>query len=93
MDHQGGVCAICGRKPRDAEVFTTDHDHASGRVRGICCRFCNHRQVGRHRDPDRLRRIADYLENPPAVAVLGDDHVIPKKKKQPRKRVRGKNNG
>lgn len=88
LANQGGVCAICSREPRGIEVFTTDHDHVTGIVRGILCRYCNHRQVGRHRDPERLRRIADYLEFNPASSVLPSGHVIPKKKKAVRKRDR-----
>jgi Recombination endonuclease VII len=34
---QDGKCALCGTgKPVDI-----DHDHASGRVRGLLCRSCN----------------------------------------------------
>jgi len=35
---QGGLCAIC-RQPMRRPV--TDHDHASGKVRGILCHPCN----------------------------------------------------
>ncbi|GAB2742231.1 endonuclease domain-containing protein [Kitasatospora kifunensis] len=39
-----------------------DHDHETGRVRGILCFACN-AAPGQMRDrPDALRRAADYLE-------------------------------
>jgi len=38
---QGNRCIICNKwfsKPEDAHV---DHDHSTGRIRGILCRRCN----------------------------------------------------
>lgn len=38
---QGG-CAICRKPPTDdLSVWHVDHDHESGRVRGVLCRRCN----------------------------------------------------
>jgi hypothetical protein len=34
---QGGVCAICGRESPEH----VDHDHETGKVRGILCFNCN----------------------------------------------------
>jgi len=34
---QGGLCAICGKK----KAYFTDHDHKTGRIRGLLCRLCN----------------------------------------------------
>lgn len=90
LAYQGGVCAICSRGEKHGVQFTTDHCHREPKiVRAILCRHCNHRVVGRHHDPDLLRRIAEYLEDPPAQHVLPKGHVVPKRKKrQPRKRPR-----
>jgi hypothetical protein len=48
LAEQNGVCAICG-KPETAThqngrvvSLAIDHDHASGKVRGLLCRLCNH---------------------------------------------------
>lgn len=35
---QQNKCAICGRKNL---VFCLDHDHETGRIRGVLCRSCN----------------------------------------------------
>src|SRR5438132_8766483 len=37
LEQQGGTCAICRIKP----AVHVDHDHATGRVRGILCFACN----------------------------------------------------
>lgn len=64
LSRQGGVCAICGKSSEEEGLsLAVDHNHATGEIRGILCRYCNHRVVGRHRDPDLLRRVADYLES------------------------------
>ena len=44
LDSQGGGCPICGKPDPD----NVDHDHETGRVRGILCWDCNiARQVRR----------------------------------------------
>jgi hypothetical protein len=81
LERQSGNCAVCLRPESEFNVrLAVDHDHISGEVRGLLCRYCNHRLVGRHRDPELLRRIADYLE-------VGTGWFVPPKKK---KRKRGK---
>lgn len=40
---QGGVCAICSQKREHvgASGWHVDHEHESGRIRGILCNKCN----------------------------------------------------
>lgn len=41
FDAQDGRCAICGRKPVRRRL-AVDHDHNTGKVRGLLCYTCNH---------------------------------------------------
>jgi hypothetical protein len=57
-------------------MLAVDHDHKTGEVRGILCSSHN-RAIGyNHDSPEAFRSLADYLENPPARAVLDPEgHV------------------
>ena len=37
---QRGVCAICGAPPKTRRLHI-DHDHRTGKVRGLLCQRCN----------------------------------------------------
>lgn len=58
IEAQDGRCAICASTPDRLHV---DHDHVTGRVRGMLCGRCN-RALGLMADePDRLEAAARYL--------------------------------
>lgn len=72
---QDSRCAICGGAPKKQRLHV-DHNHKTGLIRGLLCMWCNHRLLGGARESvDVLKRAAAYLENPPAVAVLGERFV------------------
>lgn len=74
LDRQGGVCAICGGPPTDRRnrrrgkqlVFVArlvvDHDHDTGRVRGLLCGACNSAIGFLKDDPATVRSALAYLE-------------------------------
>lgn len=85
LSKQGGGCAICGKtSEREGKSLAVDHSHKKPfPVRGILCQYCNHRLVGRHNDPDLLRRIADYISQDTGF-------FVPEKKKKKRRIKRKK---
>lgn len=55
---QGDGCAICGKNKR----LQVDHDHETGRIRGLLCGPCN-RALGRFGDTiEGLMRAVAYLQ-------------------------------
>lgn len=38
---QEGACAICDRPPTRRQRLSVDHDHETGKVRGLLCQGCN----------------------------------------------------
>ena len=60
LAEQLGGCAICGL-PLDEQSGHVDHDHASGRIRGILCSLCNPGLGYFHDDPNLLERAMIYL--------------------------------
>lgn len=42
LERQGGRCAICPRtEPGRGELWFVDHDHKTGKARGLLCLRCN----------------------------------------------------
>jgi Recombination endonuclease VII len=70
-DLQDGVCAICRRDPSEFEgdkhpahkVLHVDHDHLTGKVRGLLCFFCNTAIGMLQDDAAVVMRAADYLKD------------------------------
>ena len=60
LELQEGHCALCSNTPKTRRLHV-DHDHQSGRVRGLLCYRCN-RTLPAWVRADWLRRAADYVE-------------------------------
>ncbi len=59
---QGGICATCGRQPGVGKSsLHVDHDHETGKIRGLLCQQCN-RALGLVKDNiATLAAMIDYL--------------------------------
>ena len=67
---QDGTCAICGRAPRDDIALHVDHEHGTGRIRGLLCFRCDN-ALGDFTDhPDLLVAAASYLGPVPKDPAL-----------------------
>jgi len=63
MIAQDGRCAIClTSDPAPWDQLSVDHDHVTGRVRGLLCMRCNSCIGQAGDDPERLRKAVRYLE-------------------------------
>ena len=61
---QGGKCGICRRRlySKRYKRFAVDHDHETGRIRGLLCTNCN-TAIGLLRDcPNALERAIDWVK-------------------------------
>lgn len=57
---QDGHCAVCPAVPKNRRL-DVDHDHRTGKVRGLLCHTHN-RRLWRGATPLELRALATYLE-------------------------------
>jgi hypothetical protein len=64
LARQDGHCAICPNTPKSRRLHI-DHDHKTGKVRGLLCFPCNRLLLHRGVTPTLLRAAAAYLEAPP----------------------------
>lgn len=72
---QDEVCWICEREDCKKENLSVDHDHNTGKVRGLLCRDCN-RALGQFKDDINLvKRAVEYLEKGPAELIEYDEYI------------------
>jgi len=59
---QRGCCALCNEPEEKFAWLCIDHDHDTGKIRGLLCPNCN-RGIGLLRDnADLLRKAATYID-------------------------------
>lgn len=61
LRQQNGKCAIC-RHPPKTRALNVDHDHKTGKVRGLLCYRCNKLLIGRHTNPEIFLKAYKYLK-------------------------------
>ena len=60
-DLQSGVCKICGQAETNGKRIAIDHNHITGKVRGLLCNHCNI-GLGKFFDnPQLLQSAINYL--------------------------------
>lgn len=57
---QYGRCAICGNKPVTIRL-AVDHDHVTGKVRGLLCKRCNRALGLWEGDVDKMYSLIAYV--------------------------------
>lgn len=77
LEHQHGCCAICGRPRRKAKRMPIDHNHKTGRVRGLLCSPCNEFVGWLGDDAQLFLNGYRYLTDPPADALLMAEDTDP----------------
>jgi hypothetical protein len=90
LDFQGWKCPICQAEYQPGRLWAVDHEHRSGLsgpVRGICCFRCNRYKIGKltAREAERINK---YMQEPPAVFVLGGERIASPKRTQRKRRQR-----
>lgn len=60
LKKQSGVCAICGKGPKGKSRLCVDHDHETGKVRGLLCYRCN-MAIGALSSIYLLEKAKEYL--------------------------------
>ena len=61
LGEQGGHCALCPSTPKSRRLHI-DHDHKTGRTRGLLCYRCNRWILTYNGSAEGLRAAADYLD-------------------------------
>lgn len=58
---QNGKCAVCN-EPMPYSKANTDHNHVTGKVRGLLCVFCNTLTGYVEKQPERINKVKKYLK-------------------------------
>jgi len=70
LDAQLGVCAVCAGPPCGKGNYHVDHDHITGKVRGLLCHKCNV-ALGMVQDSvEHLNELIEYLEKAKSAECL-----------------------
>lgn len=59
---QNGVCKICGKVNSGGQMLAVDHDHMTGKIRGLLCSNCNSVLGYSKDDISILTKAINYLK-------------------------------
>lgn len=63
LTQQDNKCAICGNVNNLQRLMCVDHDHVTGKIRGLLCNRCNLGLGSFTDDVELLKKAINYLEN------------------------------
>lgn len=61
IDKQGGVCGICKKQCKVKNYLSVDHDHKTGKIRGLLCHHCNLALGGFDDNVEYLKNAINWL--------------------------------
>lgn len=70
LQQQSGVCAICGATNPNGSRLGVDHDHETGKVRGLLCSTCNVALGKLEKDRTWAEKAITYLIQADQTPVL-----------------------
>jgi len=73
LNQQGGQCKICGSKEWKGPAPYVDHDHTTGRVRGILCHNCNVALGLVMENVETLKKMIEYLKGEENERGIGNE--------------------
>lgn len=62
LESQGGVCSLCYGMNKNGKRLGVDHNHQTGKVRGILCQNCNAAIGYAQENIQTLQNMIDYLK-------------------------------
>lgn len=74
FEYSNNTCYVCKTKN---DVLVIDHDHKTGKVRGVLCKQCNIALGGCRDNVGTLQKLILYLQDPPAFSIV--EHELPLK--------------
>ena len=74
---QNGKCKICGSTTPNSKqfsVFSVDHDHSTGKIRGLLCTSCNRMLGFAHDNIQTLEKAIRYLQTMQVIEEATGGH-------------------
>ena len=62
LQDQSGLCKLCGNTNLGGQALSVDHDHSTGKIRGLLCFKCNFIVGTIEKNLDKYTEIMVYLQ-------------------------------